>query len=190
MIRHLLVWLTLTGLAGTSTAAPEIQSETRYYTVQGKTPQAIRQSIETRGPRGDGGRRFHASTRWSVEWGYRWTESNHRCKLRQPQVNLKVNMLLPKLDGKVSLSAARQVEWDIYTKALLRHEQQHREYAVAAANELERELQAIDGWHDCQRLEQMINQRADDVLEKYAALEQEFDRRTDHGAKDGVVLPW
>ena len=182
--------LVLVCLAINATAAPTMQSETAYYTVAGKTPQQIRRSIEIRGPKGDGGRAFHASTRWKVEWAYRWIESNRRCKLNQPQVSLKINMLLPKLATNVQLSAERQAEWDRYAQALLEHEQQHRDYAIAAARELQSALQTLNGWHPCGQLEDQVNDKADRVLDKYERLEREFDQRTDHGAKDGVVLPW
>jgi predicted secreted Zn-dependent protease len=180
----------LAGFFQPAPAAPKVSQETLYYQVEGKSPAEIRSSLETRGPIGKGGRRFHASTNWNVEWGYRWIESGWRCQFSTPDITLKVSMLLPKLSNISDYPNSIQQQWGQYYNALLDHEEQHVDFALRAASELEAELNELVGWHPCDRLEQRVAEQAENVLDKYLKQEQEFDRISDHGARDGVVLPW
>lgn len=185
-------WLlaALWSLSTALSAAPEVERENQFYGVTGIAPSEIRASLERSGPVGRNGRRFHASTRWNVEWGLRWIQSGPRCQLHRPQVSLKITLLMPRLEPANGRSETTLQQWQNYYQALYDHELEHADIALRAANELQAVLGDLQGWMACDRLEQRVNDRADEVLEKYVEMEQEFDRRTDHGARDGVVLPW
>ena len=169
-------------------AAPRVTVDLQHYLIKAKDAATIRSQIEKLGPVGKNGRRYHAYTQWKIEWGFRWIESNGRCKIQHTDVEVRIDMLLPRLEP-AQRSEDLQQGWDRYYAALLRHEQHHRNFGIAAATEIDTELNSIREWLVCNQMEQVVNERADAILLRYTEAERRFDERTDHGAKDGVVLP-
>lgn len=170
-------------------AAPAINIQTKYYPVMGNNSKSILQSINSRGPVGKNGKRFHALTKWQVQWSYRWLESGSRCRLTETTVNLDVEYLLPELQQPETISESLATNWDNYYSALYSHEQQHKDFGVQAATELDKELLSIEKKQNCNRLEKQIADTAQKVLDKYDQIEKEFDRVTNHGINQGVKFP-
>lgn len=183
-----LLLLTAFLFANTGFAEPEIIIQTRHFPVSGHDSASIRQSIEKNGPVGKNGTRYHAHTVKDINWNYRWIESNSTCRLTQLNVSIKIEYLLPQLQNPENLDETLRHRWDNYYQKLFQHEQQHKEYGVKAARELEQTLESIQQM-SCFRLEKRLNEDADRILDKYDVLEREYDRKTNHGVKQGVVLP-
>lgn len=99
-----------------------------------------------------------------------------------------ITYLMPKLSSKTSLSKHMYNRWNRYYLALFKHEQQHKDYAVSAAKELDLKLNDLK-LQPCAQLEKNISSQAQQILDKYKRLEQDFDRRTEHGIKQGILLP-
>lgn len=169
-------------------AEPSIDIRTRFYTVSGTDSASIHRSIQRNGPIGNDGRRYHAYTQWKIDWNYRWTQTQLNCRLSQLSVDLEIHYLLPELQAVESLPSRLRNNWERYYTALYRHEQQHSDYGIQAAQELEQQLSAI-GVRPCGELEDELIQSAQRVLDKYRELEKAFDRDTDHGIRQGVMLP-
>jgi len=168
--------------------APELRINTRYYPVYGTEALSIRNSIERQGPTGNDGRRYHASTKWKVDWNYRWIESSNHCRLTGVEVRINIDYRLPQLKQLASLTTALQQQWNNYFDALYRHEQRHKDIGILAAQELEKAL--LDtAPRSCFALQNHLTDKAQTVLDKYERLEKDFDIETDHGAKQGITLP-
>jgi predicted secreted Zn-dependent protease len=170
------------------TAAPKIKINTDYYDISGHDSASIRDSIKQNGPVGENGKKYHAYTRWKVDWGYRWIESNSSCRLTGLDVSIDITYLLPQLENKTELSESMQQNWDQYYDALFKHEQQHKDFGIQAAHELEKTLLGIQP-QNCVSLEHQLTDAAENVLDKYHRMEREFDINTNHGAKQGITLP-
>ena len=169
-------------------AEPEITIQTRHFPVIGYDSASIRQSIEKNGPVGQDGTRYHAHTIKDIKWNYRWIESKSLCRLTQLNVSIKIEYLLPRLEDPERLDDTLRDRWDTYYQKLLEHEKQHKDYGVMAARELEQNLLSLKQM-SCSRLENELAREADRVLDKYDRLEKEYDRKTNHGVNQGVVLP-
>lgn len=170
-------------------ALPKISIDTRYYPVSGHNAASIRSSIAQNGPLGSNNQRFHAHTNWDLSWSYRWVQGRGGCQITSTGVELKVSYLLPRLNEPDKVDPKYKVKWDAYFEALYEHEQQHKDHGVLAASELEQRLLAIPPQQSCTSLEDLMQKTADDVFYKYDKMEKELDRKTDHGAKQGVILP-
>ena len=170
-------------------AAPSINIKTNYYSVFGNDSNSLHRSLNNSGPVGKNGKRYHALTQWKVEWSYRWLETGSMCKLTQTEVQLEIEYLLPELKQTTPGSKIFSDNWDKYFLALFRHEQQHKDYGVQAATELDKELAAIDPIKNCTELDSQIAKTAQKILEKYERIEKEFDRVTNHGLNQGIKLP-
>lgn len=110
---------------------------------------------------GKGPNGFWAYTAWDI----RWTGS---CR-----VTLKLTYTLPKHRNPSSMPDTVRKRFDGMMTALVKHEQQHGAHAKAAAREIER-TKCRDG---------------NAILEKLRATDIAFDKRTNHGIRDGATLP-
>ncbi len=102
-------------------------------------------------------------------WGYtswyvRWSGS---CRL-----SVDIDMTLPRHVRPDSLPDRVRQRWDRMLIALTIHEDQHARFGIGAAQEIEKA--GCNGAYD--------------ILDKWIEAEKDFDRRTQHGRRDGVVL--
>ena len=169
-------------------AEPSININTGYYSVSGMDSHSIQQSVQQNGPVGHNGQRFHAYTEWKLKWNYRWTESASRCRLTQLSVDVEINYMLPALESAEIISEPLKTSWERYFQALLGHEQQHKNYAIAAAQALEKSLLTLPA-QPCTEFETTLAVTAQRVIDDYQQREKAFDLETNHGINQGVILP-
>ena len=110
--------------------------------------------------KGPGG--YWAYTGWYVNW-------SGSC-----QVTVTISYEYPKWKNHGQAPAALRAKWDSMISALEGHERQHGQHGVNAANEIDRTGCAGD---------------PKAITNKWANQDKVFDARTDHGRKQGVVLP-
>lgn len=145
--------------------------------------------MQNHGPLGKNGKRYHAYTRWDLKWNYRWIQQGHsQCSLSNVEVSIDIEYLLAELAAAEKLTPEYKSQWNDYYQALFRHEQQHKNFGVSAARELEQALLQVRSL-PCSTLENHLSDIARDILQKYEQLEKDFDIRTNHGANEGIRLP-
>jgi len=71
---------------------------------------------------------------------------------------------------------------------LQRHEDGHKEHGLKAGREIEAAVLAVKPASNCEDLESAANTAAQAIVSKYQALDEEYDRKTDHGRNQGVNL--
>ncbi len=178
----------LVGLFNTEAGAlPTVEVETRYYPVKGKNLQEIYQGLQRNGPNGDRGKTFHAHTEWDIQWSYRWIESDDACRITEVDVDIKISLLLPRLANPNSLEDSVKSSWGRYYKALLEHEEHHKEYGIKAAHELDDKLRSLPP-QECFGMQNRLSDFAQEIVGKYDAMEKAYDLETNHGINEGVVL--
>lgn len=112
---------------------------------------------------------------------------NSRCSISEVATKLKISQILPKLTANTNSSL--QKKWDSYMAALLHHENGHRRIGTLAAHAIENGLYNLGHAADCKILDQKANVLSNKIINEHIALENEYDRITDHGANEGAVFP-
>ncbi|MEM7470278.1 MAG: DUF922 domain-containing protein [Pseudomonadota bacterium] len=107
-----------------------------------------------------GPKNFWAYTRWDIKWS------------AQCEVEVVVTFTMPKHTNRGALSPTFRANWDRMIAALKLHEKQHGAHGIAAAREIE----------------QAGCKKTRPIVRKYNRADRVFDKRTNHGAKTGVVL--
>ncbi|MEW6196669.1 MAG: DUF922 domain-containing protein [Bacteroidota bacterium] len=166
---------------------PDVKSSIEYYEIYGSTLNELQREIQKKGPR-EGGRRFDAYTTWRVGWEFKTISSNNKCTLKNVIVITEIKIVMPKWINYSSAKKEVQQIWDKYYKALLDHENGHKEIGLKAAAEIEKEIKKIKPKSSCAELERDINRNGDYVIAKYDSLEKEYDRKTNHGINAGAAL--
>lgn len=166
---------------------PGVKSTIEYYEIYGSTLTGLRQEIQKKGPR-EGNQRFDAYTTWWINWEFETLTSNNGCSLKKLKVNLVTKIVMPKWVNYESGSLELKRTWDKYYKALLDHENGHKEFGLNAAKEIEQEIKKIRPKRNCAELERDVNRAGDYIIAKYNSIEKEYDRKTNHGINAGAAL--
>ena len=140
-------------LGSSLTAKPIINEKTKYYNVSGSTVSKLRKSMKATGPNG-----FWAYAEWWVSW-------NAQCKLR-----VKITYTMPKIKDRAKTPLSVLKKWDAMLAQLLKHEKQHGQHGINAAQEIEAA--------NCKN--------GNAIIKKWAAEDKAYDKRTKHGIKEGV----
>src|SRR5438874_708319 len=122
-----------------------------YYDVSGATPEEVRGRLSAAGPSGTDGRHYDARTEWQVRWHYPHQRDPSGCRTGDPDVELKIHYLMPRLDEATTSDAVRR-RWRRYLDALQAHEEGHADNGRAAARAVVDELRALPPRPTCEEL--------------------------------------
>jgi predicted secreted Zn-dependent protease len=170
-------------------ATPTVNIETTYYIIKGSTANELRKEMNSKSTIMQDGELIDAFTSWDVSWQLNWNPKNDKCHITTVSSNLDVTFTLPKWTSRDKADKNTIKQWDRYYKALIQHESGHRDIAVQAAENIEKEILGLGPSSSCKELEKKANQTGKITLNKYIALEKEYDKKTNHGMQDGAIFP-
>lgn len=176
--------LSLTLLCGVVQAEPAVNTETQYYLVDGENAQAVREDMNAKRSGN-----FDAYTSWRVKWHFYWNDAKKSCSLTTVKTDVAVKFTLPKLAKNSIADTDAKQRWNRYYRALIAHENGHRDFGVNAATEIENTLLAMGSRSHCKTLETDANALANEIIQRYIADEKQYDIDTNHGMNDGAVFP-
>ena len=176
-------------LKSPAVAVPSVQTAVEYYQVEGTSSREISNSLNRNTPIRRNGKIFRGNTRYDVRWNFRWRQRANSCRMDSVETNLDIKYTLPKLKNAGSLSLHLQQKWSSYMTALIAHEYEHGEIALDMAYVIEEEILHIEPAKTCQELEANANRLGHQIVQEFKEIQADFDRRTNHGATEGVVFP-
>jgi predicted secreted Zn-dependent protease len=169
-------------------ADPRIDVHYKFYWIYPKSKQDLGRELDRRSPIIFKGKKYRGYTQWQVTWNYRWWETTNSCKVTTAQTQLKVTFTLPKIPNNHPVDAQTRQGFNRYFQALFKHEQNHQQSGVLAAKAIESMLLGLPSFSTCAQLENVANQLGYKIIKKYRQRDLDYDRRTDHGRTEGVML--
>ena len=154
-----------------------------YFSIQGETAEALRADLTRVGPMVDSGMRGDAATDYNISWQASMTFEDGICRAEDVNVDLDVTMLLPRWEQPPNASPELIEAWDRVSAVLREHEDGHYRIAIAAAEEVRRQLGKRIQESSCKTLEARLNEIAGDVMREYRDKQADYDQRTDYGRK-------
>lgn len=170
-------------------AAAEVRDniDYSYYEVQVFTGPSLGTQVRAASPIREGSQVSFGDTHWNVRWDLRWNnDASGQCRLTGVVVTLRTRMLLPQLRGA---SAQQAAVFERFMAALRLHENGHYAHGQRAAQEIEQNLLALPPAASCAALEAQANDSGRRSLARYADLDVQYDRETNHGRTQGAYLP-
>jgi predicted secreted Zn-dependent protease len=159
-----------------------------HYDVDAVKLRALRRQLAAR-PRGaDPGGQPVGRTTQRLETRYTLVMGPDGCRLRDLSLQLHITIHLPRWRPKGRRPEELGRRWETMLAALTRHEEGHRDNAVWAALGLQRRLSSLGLAPDCLVLERTAQRERFKMELRYAQRDQAYDRRTDHGVRQGSVL--
>jgi len=130
----ILLLFTLSVTPKPAIAVPIVKLKTGYYLIHGETAIEIRNNIDRKTPIRENGTSYDAHTDWFVQWNYWWEQSNGLCTITKVETRVNIQFILPKMKTSSTLPKLLREKWRTYMKALLRHEDGHKNIGIRAAN--------------------------------------------------------
>ena len=103
-------------------------------------------------------------------------------------VLLDIKVLTPRWTDFQNTPGALRTQWQIYRANLLRHEEGHVKIAVRAAEAIDKYLGVCGASLSLDKLKSDIQKNTTALLRQYRKIDRGYDRRTRHGATQGVTL--
>ncbi len=148
-----------------------------YFSLGGRTAEALDRELSRRGPKSSNSKTRHAGLT-QVKFGYDITfaKSTNRCSIKNVKVKLSTKIILPKWRYRKQAGKQLALIWDTLSADIKRHEDRHAEIARNHARKMDAALKRLPSASTCEELER----RAEKVFEReYAAHDKDqsrFDR--------------
>ena len=167
---------------------PLVRVHTSYYYIDGPSATVLAAQLDQNGPVGSDGNHYAGRTRWDIQWKFGHQQQGTTCSMRDVAVAVGIAQILPRWRAEDKGAAALKGRWTKFMEALQRHEDGHKERGMRAGKEIEAAVLAVKPASNCEDLEVAGNAAAEAIVAKYQALDEEYDRKTDHGRNQGATL--
>ena len=145
--------------------------------------------IDRNGPvNKDDGKQYDGLTEWSLTWDYQLKRRGKVWIVSGRSVLLDIKVLTPRWSNFQNTPGALRTQWRIYRANLLRHEEGHVKIAVRAAEAIDKYLGVCGASLSLDKLKSDIEKNTTALLLQYRKIDRGYDRRTRHGATQGVTL--
>jgi len=178
--------LLLSCAAGTALAQHTLTLRTNYYALTGGSLRDIHHALSRARPWTDA--RQDGRTEWKINWRTQLAPAGNGCRVESFRTDTSVTITLPRLLAPEGTPPEVLKTWQTYLTALMKHEQGHVRITREAAAKIQAQASAAGGV-SCAELRRNLNDRANQLLEACRRAHRDYDRRTNHGATEGAVLP-
>jgi predicted secreted Zn-dependent protease len=159
------------------------------YTVAGDSAGELRDDLDRKRPPAPDGRRFDANVLWSLNWSFHFDPQPRACALLDATVDLQMLVRLPVLAADAAPSQAVRERWDDFALLLETHEAGHVDTYSEGARALQEAYGAVPPAATCEELRAELADMGAAAIEAIRAADIEYDRRTDHGRRQGATFP-
>lgn len=167
--------------------------EASYYQVYGNTSAQIQTQIQhcapSIGTATSQSAMLAAQTGYNLTWHYDLiADDTGSCTISNVKVGLRLNMVLPRWQPTASATSGLARAWQTYASNLAIHENGHESINQRYASQLLGNLQSMPTT-DCGTISASIQTKVDVIVAALNASNDAYDARTNHGAKQGAILP-
>jgi predicted secreted Zn-dependent protease len=167
--------------------SPSVSIKTNYYVVGGTNVMLIRHSMFAARPV-TATNAFDAFTHWAVRADYQFRPNGGQWVLHNPRINLSVTVTLPRWIPGLPVGPELIQTWNEYVTNLAAHEAGHMKIAREAAEDVQRQLEAMPGYPTAPEARRAAQTIMNEVVDEFRVREREYDRQTRHGRTQGAVL--
>lgn len=157
------------------------------YNLEGNSITALNAEKDAKGPL-DKGKRFFAHTHWDILWNYRYEPKDGGFVITVLSVTAEIHYTLPRRVLPPGVRDQVAAQWARFFAATSAHERGHAENAERRGKALYNLLRKHRVFASAEELEAFISAEGAKCVAEATAADVEFDRQTDHGAKQGATL--
>jgi predicted secreted Zn-dependent protease len=163
--------------------------ERAFYEVSGGSVGELLASLKAQAPAATQTDSNFARTTWSLTWDGEWAPAagDSVCAVTASRVRLESRMALPRWHPSPGAAGGLAMDWSKFVRNLAGHENGHLATAVTAAREVEQSLGRLRG--PCGAMQNQARAAIDSIVAAFRLVDEEYDRRTGFGARQGAVWP-
>lgn len=180
----LLLAAALTLGTGSASAEVKVAESFRFYTIDGLTKEAIAKSVSRNVPLSLG-KRAWAFAVWNITWTYTPVSLPDRCWATDVEIEVTARITFPRHAQVDRMDPEIRAKWDSMMAALYRHEKQHVQHGIDAANKLDAQIPSLRE-ADCESLRRKVNAVAMGLIREGSDRDKRYDAETDHGRLEGT----
>lgn len=170
-------------------AQPTVSKSVEYYDVKGWDAAFIHNEMDAKGPNDrNSGKRVWAHTRWRVNWKFSYDEQSISCRITKIDTDVRLSFVVPKWVERNKAPESVQKKWDAFYAALQKHEFNHAQHGIKAAQEIEALVGSLGKKRLCSQAKDEASEKARVIIDKYGQMDVEYDDKTDHGKTEGVTF--
>lgn len=159
-----------------------------YYQISGDNESQLRGEIDSKRPVGDDGA-YDARTKWYIKWSYPFAKEENSCRTGPLLITTEIEFIYPQWTNQDNASTELKDKWNKYMENLKVHESKHKEFAINGGRQILQALSALSSYPTCEKLDEIANQKGQEILESIRKNDKEYDAATDHGRSQGAVFP-
>ncbi len=166
-------------------AALLVSNKYKYYAIDPRSIDDLLPSLNRASPIQEDGETFHGHTYTHIKWNFRWRSGSNRCWIESVRTEVAVTFTLPQLQNH---NVEINVIWNQWYPKLLIHEENHKNNGIQTAENIEQSIQNMHAYSSCDELEMRANEIGYDYIAKLKKLNDNYDKRTNHGESEGASL--
>lgn len=183
-LRRIALGLTLVGLVLPALALAEPRVERRYYDIRARDGLELYAAITSQSPIGVTA--ITAIEPTSVRWEARRVRGGY--VIDRLHLDEVIVQTLPRWVNRDAAPACLRRQWDRAMRALDRHENVHLERYIAYSRQFRREAARIPPQPTPAALQRALGQLNRRLEAEVQAWQRDYDRRTQHGRLEGVLV--
>jgi predicted secreted Zn-dependent protease len=167
---------------------PDTAVKKTTYKITGNSVQELKAHMNELGPVDKNKRHHDAYTTWYVTWNFDCGNFGSASRAERIRVKVEVKYIFPKWEPPGNAPAELVKKWNVYTAALQKHEDGHRDIGLQAAREILDKLESLPSALSCQEVGRAVNETGQKILNLHRQTEVKYDLETRHGATQGALL--
>jgi predicted secreted Zn-dependent protease len=176
-------------LAQTAHAEPTVRDVVDYYEVKYSPETGFGPSLAAASPIVEKGKVFHGETKTKISWQYVMERRPDKCRFTEVSIGLGVRYTMPRIIFPYGTPRSVKDDWAKYYDKLMLHEEGHAKIAFQAARELEYGLNRMQSQRRCEDMQRKADTMGRSIVSKSDVRQVHYDEVTEHGLREGVVLP-
>ena len=167
---------------------PKVNIKCVYYDVIGVNINDLRSETIKQSPIRIDGITFRGRTQWHINPYYEIKQQNDLWYYDNVSATVDIIFTMPKWVDYRKAHRDEQKRWDVFYKALMDHENIHRDIAIGSAKKLCNTLIELESHSGKTELKNIWTIRAKKIYRECRILNKQFDDDTEHGVKTGAIM--
>ncbi|MGE0626443.1 MAG: DUF922 domain-containing protein [Hyphomicrobiaceae bacterium] len=135
-------------------------------------------------------KRFAGQADWNIEWRTCLEPFGAGCRVSGLVATVRVGYTLPRWADRASASDQIGSRWDSYATNLLAHERGHGRIALETAHLIQEGVVGLQDAQNCDAVSTEATNVVNEAMRRGEVMQNEYDRVTGHGRRQGAVFPF
>ena len=166
---------------------PLVYTNYKYYNIYPTNIHNLEKSMDSTSPLASTGSIRHGTVNWKIKYYYKREMKSGICSISEVRTKVNVLYTVPKIAKSYKAPKGTKKVFNRYYIILKDYLKKHSDFAVAAADEIEKELIKIKPLNNnCELIKDDAKRVANSIIKKYKKKNKDYEIRTYEGFLEGI----